>query len=72
MTDFLTPLENARLAVAEDPELLRRRYRSHDASLRLLAAVRLCPTLTIARAYLAGETIPNSALDPHWRKAYGL
>lgn len=48
----------------------RRLDRRRDA--RLMAVIRLAPTIEIAEAMLRGERVPVSRLDPEWAKAYGL
>ena len=69
-------LVNARLAVQEDPMRLERerwlRSAGHAESLLILKAVRLCPSLDLARRYLGGERVPVSMLDQEWAKAYDL
>ncbi|MDQ3671479.1 MAG: hypothetical protein M3364_03445 [Actinomycetota bacterium] len=59
---------SARAAVELDP--IRRRERVAD--LRLAAAVRLAPSVTVAEALLVGVAVPGARLDPAWRTALRL
>lgn len=39
---------------------------------RCQKAMRLAPTLEVFEALLAGQPVPVTALDPQWRRRYGL
>jgi hypothetical protein len=65
-------LENARLAVEEDPERIRLESQEREESLEVIKAMRLAPTLQVFEALLRDEEVPISELDPEWVKAYGL
>jgi hypothetical protein len=57
---------------ALEPHLARYRdTRARRESLELAKIVRLCPTLETCEAWLRGEKVHKSRLDPAWVKAYG-
>ncbi len=58
-------LENAELAVREDPVRLAAESSARVASRRLWVGVVLSPTLEILEAWLRGEA-PVELLDPAW------
>lgn len=43
-----------------------------DEAQRGLKAMRLAPNLLVYQDLLAGRKVFKSALDPYWRKRYGL
>lgn len=45
-------------------------WRRDEDATRGLKAVRLATSLTVCRALLAGQKVPDDALDPHWRRRY--
>ena len=63
-------LANAREAVEREQRW--RESAERQAMLRVHRAIRLAPTLEVCEALLRGERVPRTALDPMWRKAYGL
>ena len=64
-------LDNARLAVEQDPVRLWLESDERRASLELLKAVRLAPTLEVCEALLRGEKVPRSQLSREWLGRYG-
>ena len=45
---------------------------AYDDCKRVGKAMRLAPSLEVFDALLAGQPVPASALDPAWRRRYGL
>ncbi len=54
-----------------DVELRENAWRDEEAQ-RGLKAMRLAPSLLVYGDLLAGRRVFRSALDPKWRKRYGL
>jgi hypothetical protein len=66
-------LENARIAVEEDPLVVWSASREAQASRIWIKALRLAgPDLEVFEALLRDEKVPRRRLDRHWRRAYGL
>lgn len=77
MEGRISALENARLVIElEDEErqreLARRQSTEYLASLELLKAVRLCPHLNLCIAFMQGQPVGASWLDPYWLHRYGV
>jgi hypothetical protein len=65
-------LENAQLAVEQDPVRLELERAQRAKSTSFAKAFRLAPSVEVLEALLRGERVPVSRLDPEWAKAYGL
>jgi hypothetical protein len=65
-------LENARLAVENDPVRIAMESEAARASRRLYKAMMLAPSIEICEALLRGENVPIERLNPIWVRKFGL
>lgn len=70
--DFLTPQENALLAVSQDPWLIERRAAAWRETNRIWRAIMIAGDLEVCEALLNNELVPVDRLDPVWAARFGF